>query len=365
MNATARAWKLEAPGRPLRRHEAAVPRPGPDEALLAVSGCGVCHTDLGFLHEGIPTRHPLPLTLGHEIAATVLEAGRDAVLDDGRSLTPGQEVIVPAVLPCGDCPRCRAGRENICAAQKMPGNDLDGGFASHVCVPARSLVPVTGRPSGLNLAHLAVVADAVTTPYQALLRARVAEGDHVVLIGAGGIGIFAVQIASHLGAQVLAVDTRAARVARALEHGAVAGVALDGMGLKDARAAIRACAGEEHWPRDGWKVFEMSGTPAGQQLAFSLLGPCSTLAVVGYTPRRVEVPLSHLMAFDADAFGSWGCPPRHYPAVLDLVRDGRIRLEPFVSFHPLDDVNEVIQQVRAGSLDTRAVLVPDPKEVQG
>ena len=95
---------------------------------------------------------PLPLTLGHEIAGTVAAAGGEARLESGRRLEAGMEVIIPAVLPCGECNRCRAGRENICARQLMPGNDLDGGFATHITVPARCLVPVEPCPPGTSCA---------------------------------------------------------------------------------------------------------------------------------------------------------------------------------------------------------------------
>lgn len=95
-----------------------------------MAGCGVCHTDLGFWNDGVRTKKELPLTLGHEISGTVLE---------GPAHLKGRHVIVPAVLPCGECDPRRKGRSNMCQKQLMPGNDLHGGFASHVVVPHRYL----------------------------------------------------------------------------------------------------------------------------------------------------------------------------------------------------------------------------------
>lgn len=99
------------------------------EVLVKVSGCGVCHTDLSFWHDGVQTKHALPLTLGHEISGIVVR---------GHHKWLGKKVIIPAVLPCGECDLCLSGRSNICRNQLMPGNDFDGGFASHIAVFMRS-----------------------------------------------------------------------------------------------------------------------------------------------------------------------------------------------------------------------------------
>jgi 6-hydroxycyclohex-1-ene-1-carbonyl-CoA dehydrogenase len=243
----------------------------------------------------------------------------------------------------------------------MPGNDLDGGFATHLLVPSRFVVPAGPLPAGYELRDLAVVADAVTTPYQALLRAGVWQGDQVVIIGAGGIGIYGVQIAAASGASVIAVDLDEARAARAREFGARASVATRGLDDDGARAAVRAAAKQSGWGADRWKVLEMSGSVPGQRLAFSLLTRGGTLGIVGFTRDKVEVRLSNLMAFDADAFGSWGCSPRHYPAVLNLLREGKVQVRPFISSHSLADIHAVLDLAHAGRLETRPVLVPDGK----
>lgn len=359
MSTKTTAWEMVEPGAALRRRTDTLDAPGPGEVLIQVAGCGVCHTDLGFLHGGVRTRHPLPLVLGHEIAGTVIEAGSEARLDTGELLHTGDAVIVPAVLPCGECPLCRRGRDNVCQNQKMPGNDLDGGFASHVRMPARFLIPVGEIPAGHDLAHLAVIADAVTTPYQAMVRGQVREGDPVVVIGVGGVGVFAVQIAALLGAQVLAVDVKPDRLQLARQHGALDSVCTAGMEESQARKEIAAKADALGFHRTGWKIFEMSGTAPGQRLAFSLLNPAGSLAVVGFTREKLEVRLSNLMAFDAEAFGSWGCSPRHYVPVLQWIREGRIQVKPFVTFHPLSEVNTVLDMAHHGGMTTRPVLVPD------
>jgi 6-hydroxycyclohex-1-ene-1-carbonyl-CoA dehydrogenase len=360
MGIQAKAWQMMEPLAPLQRKGFEPPAPGPQEALIEIAGCGVCHTDLGFLYGGVRTKKPLPLTLGHEISGRIAALGPDPhfAFDD---LDVGDAVIVPAVLPCGECALCRSGRENVCQNQKMPGNDMDGGFATHVVVPARYLVPVHEIPHGLELAHLAVVADAVTTPYQALHRGNVRAGDPVIVIGAGGVGMYGVQIAAALGASVIAVDVDAARLEQAVQHGAKAAVNVRETDPTEARKKVSDQAASLKFLRTGWKVFEMSGTSTGQELAYSLLTPAGTLGIVGFTRDKISVRLSNLMAFDADAFGSWGCSPRHYRTVLDLIALDKIALKPFVSFHPLYDIQHVLEEAHHGSLRTRAVLVPGLK----
>ena len=110
--------------------------PGPGEVLVRTAGCGVCHTDLGFFYEGVPTRHPFPLTLGHEISGRVVATGA------GAEAWREADVVVPAVIPCGECEACRAGRGQICPRQVFPGNDVHGGFGTHVRVPAKGLCRV-------------------------------------------------------------------------------------------------------------------------------------------------------------------------------------------------------------------------------
>ena len=173
------------------------------QVRLRVAGCGLCHTDITFFSGAVKTRRALPLVLGHEIAGIVEEARPPYEALIGRS------VIVPAVIPCDQCDLCRAGRDTSCVAQLMPGNDLHGGFATHLVVPGRHLVPVGPDLRGLALEELSVVADAVTTPYQALQRAGAGAGDLVGIVGVGGIGTYAVQIAKALGARLAAIDVDA------------------------------------------------------------------------------------------------------------------------------------------------------------
>jgi len=347
-------WLMTAVNAPLAR-VAFQPEPGPAEVVVEIAGCGVCHTDLGYLYDGVRTNHPLPLTLGHEVSGRVVAAGADAA--GWMNLA----VIVPAVLPCGECDLCRRGLGTICRQQKMPGNDIQGGFATHIVVPGRGLCVVDESRldrAGLTLPDVSIVADALTTPYQAVQRAGVRPGSLAIVVGAGGVGGYCVQIANAFGAKVVAIDVDEEKLETISHHGAALTLdarVLDGKAMK---AAINAFAKKSGLRATEWLIFECSGTAAGQLTAYGLLVHGATLSVVGFTMDKVEVRLSNLMAFDARAIGNWGCPPESYPAALDLVLDGKVEIKPFVEAHPLDDINRVFAAVHHREIKKRAVLVP-------
>ena len=347
-------YRLTAPGQRLERHEFLALEPGAGEVIVEVAGCGVCHTDVGFAYDGVPTRAPLPLTLGHEISGRVVAVGERVSQWEGRN------VIVPAVISCGDCSPCRAGQPTICRQQFMPGNDGDGGFASHVRVPARGLCPVPKNlPTGITLDLLSVVADAVTTPFEAIRRSGLGADDVAVFVGVGGVGGFGAQLAAAIGAAVIAVDVDQARLDLAAQHGAALTLNASSANEKELKSAVRSFVKQSGRRGIGLKIFETSGTPAGQTIAFNLLDFGGYLAVVGFTPKKVEVRLSNLMAFDATARGNWGCPPEQYPAALARVLDGSVVLGPYVERHALDEAPALLEAVARHEIRKRVILVPD------
>ncbi|MBI3569347.1 MAG: 6-hydroxycyclohex-1-ene-1-carbonyl-CoA dehydrogenase [Gemmatimonadetes bacterium] len=348
------AWMMTAAGAALEHRVLDRRAPGAGEATVEVAGCGVCHTDLSFLHHGVKTRGALPLVLGHEISGTVREVGAGV-----PAALVGQAVVVPAVLPCGECDLCRAGRRAICRKQVMPGNDVHGGFASHVIVPARFLCPV---PEAALTTHalweLAVVSDAVATPFEAVKRSGLAAGELALFIGVGGIGVYGVQIAAATGAKVVALDVDDRKLEQASAAGAGATLNVRDVPAKDVRKLVRSLAEGLGAPAHLWKIFEMSGTSAGQATAYSLLGFGASLAIVGYTMDKVEVCLSNLMAYDATVRGNWGADPLVYVELLQWIGDGRITVKPYVDRQPLERINAVFDDAHHGRLLKRAVMVP-------
>ena len=355
MSAKPVRWMMTAAGQPLVANEFEIAPLEADEVLVEIAGCGVCHTDLGYYYDGVRTKHELPLTLGHEISGHVVDVGSDALWYVDRA------VIVPAVIPCGHCDACKRGKATICPNQKMPGNDIHGGFATHIVVPSRGLCVVDEQrlaAAKIDLADLSVIADAVTTPYQAVVQAGVTKGDLVIVNGVGGVGGYAAQIAAALGATVVAIDVNSGRLAAIREQCAALTLNAREVAPRDIKTTIRNFASQEGLRQSEWIIFECSGTRVGQETAFNLLNHGATLAVVGFTMDKVEVRLSNLMALHARAVGNWGCPPELYPQALELVLNGRVKVTPFVERHPLSEINQVFEAVHAGALKRRAVLVP-------
>ncbi|MFC1952518.1 6-hydroxycyclohex-1-ene-1-carbonyl-CoA dehydrogenase [Chloroflexota bacterium] len=347
-------WQMTEPGT-LARASLDVPEIGAGEALVEVAGCGICHTDLGYFYDGVPTANKPPLSLGHEISGTVVA---------GDSKWVGKEVIVPAVMPCNDCPICAGGRGNRCLAQKMPGNSMGtyGGFSSHIVVPSADLCEIKDK-KGIELSHFAVIADAATSPYQAAMRAEVKPGDLTVVIGAtGGLGVYATQILSAMGAkEVIAIARNPEKLKRALDFGATH--TIQSTSDKDPRAMrdeFRIYCKEKGIPNNtGWKIFEWTGSLPGQKIALEMVSYTSKLVIAGFGMQKNEYSLSRLMAFDADILGTWGCLPQYYPDVLNMVLDGKVQIEPFVETRPMSTIKESFEEAHKGTLTQRIVLTPD------
>ena len=343
----------KTPGK-LEKTTIPVPELQPGEVLVEIAGCGVCHTDLGYFYYGVPTVSKPPLTLGHEISGRVV-AGEEKWI--------GKEVIVPAVMPCNNCPICDAGRGNRCLVQKMPGNSLGiyGGFSSHIPVPAADLCPVEGRGK-MPLEWLAVVADAVTTPYQAALRADLQEGDMVIITGVtGGVGVYMAQMAKAFGAKaVVGIARNPEKLERALKYGADFVINSTDKSAKDIRNEFRDLCKANGLPHNyGWKIFEVTGSPAAQEIALALLTFIGKLVWVGFSTNVNEYSLSRLMAFDAEIIGTWGCLPKYYPKALEMVLNKTIEIEPFVETRPMGTIQETFEEAHGGKLMKRIVLTPD------
>ena len=338
----------------LEKTEVPVPPLQPEDVLVEIAGCGVCHTDLGYFYDGVPTVTKPPLTLGHEISGVVV-AGEEKLV--------GKEVIIPAVMPCNQCPICAAGRGNRCLAQKMPGNSLGiyGGFSSHIPVPAEDLCVVENR-GDFQLAELAVIADAVTTPYQACVRAGLKQGDSVVVVGVGGgVGSYVAQVAKAFGAKTLiGVDLDPAKLERALKYGADSVINSTDKDAKAVREEFRElCKAHGLQSHYGWIIFEVTGTALGQEIALNLLSFIGKLIWVGFGMQKNVYSLSRLMAFDAEIIGTWGCLPKYYPKVLELVLNKTVKIRPFIELRPMSQIKRVFEEAHDRKLMKRVILTPD------
>ena len=329
---------------PLSIEEVPAPAPGPGEVLVKVAACGLCHTDLHYIDHGTPTFKKPPLILGHEIAGTVAGLGPGA-----EGFQEGDRVLLPAVLTCGQCAMCRSGRENICYQMVMPGNHVDGGFAEYVVAPAKDVFHL---PAEIPLEEGSIIADAITTPYHAVVnRARVAPGDWVVVLGCGGIGLNLVQMAAALGARVIAVDVVDNKLTWAERLGAAA--TLNPQQVERVDKEVRRITG------GGADIaMEAIGKAATQEQAFACLRTGGRLVMVGYSPEKMSLNAGRLMFREMEIVGSLGCRPVDYPRVIEMARQGRIKVAELVTHKfPLDEINQGFDVLRAGEA-VRAVVVP-------
>ena len=344
--------KEVTPGK-IEKVEIPVPELKSGEVLVEVAGCGVCHTDLGYYYDGVPTVVKPPLTLGHEISGTVV-AGEESWI--------GKEVIIPAVMPCRKCYLCKTGRGNRCLDQKMPGNSLGiyGGFASHIPVPGIDLCEIKNR-GDIPLEHLAVLADAGTTPYQAAKRADLQPGDNVVVIGiGGGVGQYMGQISKGLGANtVIGIDITQAKLDRALNYGADFVINSADKDTRTVSGEFKGICKENGLPSFGWKIFEVTGARGGQEIGLSLLSFIGKLIIIGFGLGKSEYMMSRLMAFDAEIIGTWGCLPEYYPVVLNMATSGKINIDDFVQTRPMSSIMESFEEAHKVPPDRRIVLIPD------
>ena len=329
---------------PLELVDRPAPEPRrPDEVVVKVGGAGVCATDLHAI-DGLmePAGVSLPMVLGHENAGWV-EAAGDLV----STVAPGDPVIIYPPWSCGLCVPCRRGDDMHCVHHEFTGLSVDGGFADYVLVRERSLIKL---PAGLEPAEVAPHADAGLTAYHAVRRMAhlMKPGTTAVVIGIGGVGHIAVQLARELGSSsVIAVDTESERLDLARQLGADETVP----GGAGAAGGVRDLTGG----RGAEVVFDFVGTDDTHATSMDMLARAGTYSVIGYGG---DLPLTSMglvveeKSVVANLVGSW----TDLYELIQLHATGRVTLK--VETHPLDAINDVLENLRNGGILGRAVLVP-------
>jgi 6-hydroxycyclohex-1-ene-1-carbonyl-CoA dehydrogenase len=332
------------PNQPLSVEEVPTPEPDPDQILVRVAGCGVCHTDLHYIDHGVPTFKKPPLILGHEVSGTIGEVGVNV---DGWK--EGDRVLLPAVYGCGQCRMCREGRENICEKMIMFGNNVDGGYAEYIISPAKDAFPL---PESIPLIEGAIIADAVTTPYHAVVnRGQVQPGDKVVVYGCGGIGLNLVQVANAMGAEVIAVDVNDEKLKWAMELGAASSLNPNEVERVDKEIRKMTSGGAD-------VAFEAIGLPETQKAAFATLRTGGRFVVVGFAGKPMSLNSGRTMYREMEIVGSLGCRAVDYPRVISMVESGKLKVKELVTAQfPLDEINQAFDLLRKGE-GIRSVVVP-------
>lgn len=341
-----KAMVLRHFGFPLCLEEIEKPKPGPGEVVIRVQACGVCRTDLKIISGKMPIRPALPHILGHEPAGDICELGEGV-----SGLSIGDRVAVYFYRSCGSCFFCRTGLDTSCENQKgQIGFTAHGAYAEYLLVPATNVARLA--PS-VSYAEGAIIADAIATTVQGLKkRAQLQAGETVLVVGIGGLGLHAVQVASLMGARVIAVDRDDAK----LQLAATLGADLTfNANASDLATTIRSAA-------SGIGVditVDLVGRTSTTALCIAAARSGGRLLVLGYdTSCTVEVPSAELVIRQLSLIGSRATTLGSFREAVSLVNSGQIK--PVVTDHfRLEDANKVLEMLGEGKFMGRAVMHVD------
>ena len=337
-----KAAVLQAFGQPLALCDLPRPEALADEVLLQVLACGVCHSDLHIVDgdtPGFKAATKAQLIPGHEVVGTVVARGSDVT-----HLDVGQRVGVAWLhQACGTCELCLDGRENLCRKGSVTGMNVDGGYAEFMRAKASHALPI---PAALDSVEAAPLFCAGVTSYRALYNAGLCAGQRVAVVGVGGLGHLAVQIAVAAGAEVIAIDLADDKLAAARALGAAH--ALDARS-PDTAKAVRALGGAHI-------AVVTSAAHAAFDLAFKCLRPSGTLAVVGLPPKPLQFSALSIVSGEFRIVGSAVGTREDLRATLDLAARGKLHCQ--CHTRPLHEANAALDDLRAGRVQGRTVLVP-------
>jgi D-arabinose 1-dehydrogenase-like Zn-dependent alcohol dehydrogenase len=342
---TMRAERFHAESRTVVVEDVPIPRPGPGEVLVKVAFCGICHSDLSLINGTFPAQLPV-VTQGHEASGTIAELGPDVV-----GWSEGDRVVVAAGRPCLRCVNCRRGDVGNCLAIRLMAFAYDGAWAEYTVAQAAGLTAV---PDNVPLEHAAILADAVSTPFGAVVRTgRVAVGESVGVWGVGGVGTHIVQLARLVGAvPVIAVDIKPAVLERALAVGADYAFDAADPDLKDKIAEITG-------GRRLDVAFDAVGLKSTFEQALDALTVGGRLVAVGMSAESPTIgPTSLFGLTQKQVLGHLGYENADIATLAALVSRGRLDLSRSVSeIVRLDDIAAGIGRLERAEGNPIRILV--------
>ncbi len=321
------------------------PEPGPLEVRVRIQACGICLSDVHLIDGSIPAIVPQVIP-GHEPSGIVDKVGE---LVPGWK--PGDRAVLAGGRSCGRCRNCTIGRDEDCLAFQIMGFHYDGSWAEYVTVPYFAMTPL---PEGIPFEQAAILADAVATPYAALIdRGGLKPGESVGLWGIGGLGTHAVQLARLCGASfIVAVDPLASARERALSLGA--DLALDPLS-QDVPGEIRGATGGLGLDL----TLDLVGANAVLQQCVSSLGHGGRAVMVGLSLEHVQLERSLLFGvMKHSVLGHLGYQRRHLDDLVKLLAAGRLDLSASISdVIPLDDVVDGVRRLAEKEGDPVRIMV--------
>jgi len=328
-------------GQSLELVEIEKPRIKPNEILLKVGACGLCQTDLKIIDGKIPPEFvKLPVVPGHEVVGEVVSLGENV-----SDVKIGDVGAVFLCIFCRECQYCLEGRQNLCLNLHRVGFDLQGGMAEYIKIPAHAFCPFQ---KGLPMEKMAIIADAIGTPYHAITRfAEVKAGDNVLIVGAGGLGLHAVQIAKLYGAKVFVVDLdpKALTLAKKLGADETFEPARTPEAIRDLTSGMGVDV-----------VIEIVGSPETLSWSLPTLKRGGKLIIVGYIPgQSVALDVMDMHFHEWQVIGSRFVTKPELMKVIKLIEEGKI--EPVVTeTFPFEQANDALKALRSKTMLGRTVL---------
>ncbi len=314
------------------------PEPGPGEARVRVAAAAICGSDLHGFREASPRRIP-PLVMGHEVVGHV-----DAVGPGVEGALEGQRVVAMPVVSCGECARCLQGRPNLCPRRQLMGMNFPGGFAETYTIAAGQLLAM---PPGLSDETGTLVEPFANSIHS--VERSVREGDDVLVIGAGPIGLLAVRAAVLAGAaRTFVVDQLEDRLLLGKEQGGVP------LPVEGAAEAVEDATGGEGVD----VVIDAVGVPSTWELGLGAVRWGGRVEVIGL--GSVEGPISYhaVVSKGVTIVGSYACVRRDFDRALELLSDGSADVGSWITTMPLADGQAAFEALVDGGRFTKVVLVP-------
>jgi propanol-preferring alcohol dehydrogenase len=330
----------------VRGSDVDTPQPGQGEALVRVHAAGVCGTDLHIV-DGMIKPEAYPMTLGHEAAGVVEQAG------PGVTLAPGTRVAVFNKLFCGSCEQCLLGRQNLCTVEPgQLGFNRDGGDAEYLVAPERNLAVL---PDAVDFATAAVLTCAGMTAVHATRMSGLQSGQTAVVNGIGGVGILVVQAAARAGATVIAVADSGDKADLAAKHGAADVVVL---GQGDDYAALPEAVRSRTGGRGTDVFFELVGTTGTMTAGIRSLAPRGRFVSTGYTDQSLSIHPIEFILSEASLVSTVAATRTDLNDAIAMSAAGALTV-PLAGSYPLDGIADALSALRSRSVLGRQVLVPN------
>ena len=357
-----KAARIVEPNKPLEVSELETPKPSGNEVIVKVKAAGVCHSDLHLWEGGYDLGDgtflkvtdrgvKYPITPGHEIVGTVSEVGNDV-----KGVSVGDDVLVYPWIGEGECPACKAGNENLCDAPKSIGLFQDGGYAENVKVPHYKYL---AKISGLDLDAATSLACSGLTAYNAVKKANANSPEYLVIIGAGGLGLIAIQLAKAITkAKIICVDMDDKKFETAKKMGAdfvvntnVIGSVSTGTG-GPVEKIISICNG-----KGADSVIDFVNAPQTVKTALAVLRKRGNLVLVGLFGGSINISLVTIPLKSLTIQGAYTGNYNDMVELIDLAKKGVIK--PVISKrYSIDEANEALENLKARKIIGRAVINP-------